>query len=111
MGSSALEKHGGTPMYTPSLERLHSLWQETSDFSLSADDLKGREFQLYFSGTVLNILNVMAELESSVESLSSEEFVERFQQVRPRMMRQLRLLSELGLALWPIESPSKGEPQ
>jgi hypothetical protein len=97
-----LESAGGHPT-SPAFVKLHSLWTETSKVEVPQAELTGNELRHYFTGTVLNLLHEVSEMDHLSEEKSNRELAEHFRDVRPYLMGQLRLLSEIGTLLWPTD--------
>jgi hypothetical protein len=93
------------------ISQIRRLWTQTAT-NASTEQFSSleQELQGYYSATICSILEVLYELESaSKDSTRQKGFANIFQEVRPQLVRRLRLLSEIGRVMLPDDFDSTND--
>jgi hypothetical protein len=95
--------------FPSTLTQIRRLWSQTSD-ERSSESFASVETELqeYYVATICNILALLHDLEKLSSKNSPEEFVAAFEDRRSRIIRQLRLLSEIGRLVLPNSVANQG---
>jgi len=90
---------------------IRRLWSATTPDVEKFADVES-ELQGYFAATIYNLLEALERLDqTSQDSPPDMSLRQEFQRLRPQMIRQLRLLSEIGRVLFPDDfvSAARGD--
>lgn len=95
------------------ISQIRRLWAQTAEeqttevFPTVESELQG-----YYAATICSILGTLDELDqASNDPNSKQQFAQRFQAVRPHIVRKLRLLTEIGRVLLPDDFLTAAEGQ